>query len=74
MDVLRKFNNDVATKDEFKAFVMSVINQEALEKMYKGENVSHIKDAKELLDKAFVTLEKLYEPTVQAEEPTNHAR
>lgn len=71
---LKRFNDDQATKEEVRNFIYEVINQEALDKMYKGEDVSHIKDAKELIDKAFDTLEEMYAIKLPKETPTNEAK
>ncbi len=72
--ILRSFNGDVQTKEAFAQFVFDVINEEALEKMYRGLDVSHIKDAKELIEKAFDKLEDLYGLKHKQKEPTNQAK
>lgn len=60
MDLLRAFTGDVNTKEALKDFIFDVINREALLKMYAKEDVTHIADAKELIDKAFEELDEVY--------------
>lgn len=59
-EILRQFNGDLRTKEAFHAFVVDAINEDAIERMYRGEDVSHIKDAKDLIDKAFSKLDIIY--------------
>lgn len=60
MDLLRVFNGDFNTKEALREFIIDCINQEAVERLYKREDVSHIVDAKELIDIAFDNLEQIY--------------
>jgi hypothetical protein len=73
MDNLRAFNGDIATKEDLTAFITSYIEKTAIERMYNGEDVSHIKDAKELLDGAFLALEEKYAPPRAVRPLVNHA-
>lgn len=73
-DILRRFNGDISTKEALIDFLMEVINDEALEKMYKGDDVSHIKDAKNLIDKAFQQLDIIYGITIQQTKNSNQAK
>lgn len=73
-DILRRFNGDLNTKEALVNFIIEVINDEALEKMYKGESVAHIKDAKNLIDKAFQQLDILYGINIQQTKNTNQAK
>lgn len=70
--LLERFNGDHHTKEALIEYIHTHINTSALERMYKGEDVSHIKDAKELIDGAFEALEEEYsikaKPHVQANE------
>jgi hypothetical protein len=74
MDTLRRFQGDTATREALVEFIMASIEREALHRMYAGEDVSHIKDAKALLDKAFEELDNLYEVKQRPHEPTNEAK
>lgn len=58
MDILQRFNADKHLKDALIAYIHDVIDDEALKRMYAGEDVSHIKDARDLIDKAFSDLEE----------------
>jgi len=73
-ELLRQFNGDFNTKEALKAFIIDVINQEAIEKMYKREDVSHIADATELIEKAFDKLETTYGIQTKQTLPINQAR
>lgn len=74
MDRLRQLNGDVETKNQLLTFIHEHINSTALEKMYKGEDVSHVKDAKELIDGAFRELEEIYGIKIKPNAPTNEAK
>lgn len=74
MDRLRQFNGDVETKNQLLDFIYEHINSTALERMYKGEDVSHIKDAKELIEGAFRELEETYSIKIKPNAPTNEAK
>jgi len=73
-NLLDVFNGDRNTKEALKEFMLSVIEQEALGRMFKGEDVSHIKDAKLLLDKTFQELENAFTIKQKSRETTNQAR
>ncbi len=72
--LLIRFNGDVHTKEAFKEFLIAFINQEALEKMYKREDVSHIADAKDLVDRAFEQLAIDYAIPDKERENTNTSK
>ena len=59
-EILRQFNGDKNTKEAFKTFMLSVIDQMALDKVYKGDHVGGFKDAKEILEETFNQLEIVY--------------
>lgn len=73
-DLLRQFNGDISTKEQLIDFIHEHINSTAIEKMYKGDSVAHIKDAKELIDGAFDLLEEMYGIKVKQDAPTNQAK
>ncbi len=60
MNPLQHFNGDVATKEALLAFIIQHINNTALDRMYEGVSVEHIKDAKELIEGAFDKLDSVY--------------
>ena len=74
MDLLRQFNGDITLKEEVLQFIHAHINTTALERMYKGDDVSHIKDAKELIDGAFDSLQEIYGIKIKENVATNEAR
>lgn len=74
MDILRRFNGDEQTKQALQEFIHAVINDEALDMMYKKMDVSHIADAKTLIDKAFEQLNTQYGIKEQPAANTNQAR
>lgn len=71
---LRQFNGDKNTKQELLEFIHEHINTVALERMYKGEDVSHIKDAKELIDSSFDALEDVYGIKLEPKPHVNHSK
>lgn len=60
MDILQRFNSDKHLRDALLEYVHNVIDQEGLAKIYSGEDVSHVKEARELIDKAFNDLQEQY--------------
>jgi hypothetical protein len=73
-NLLRQFNGDVHTKEALQSFIDEVIATEALDRLYKGEDVSHIKDAHALIDKAFEVLNDQYGIKTKTSEGDNEAR
>lgn len=71
---LQSFNADTRTKEELLDFIHEFIARKALERMYRKEDVSHIADAKDLIDGAFEELSNIYEPKPKTKEPTNDSR
>jgi len=68
MDPLESFYNDDVTKNALLQHLYSEIDQEALTRLYEGKDVSHIRDAKALIDRAFTKLADIYS------KPKNHGR
>ncbi len=73
-ETLRQFNGDVNTKEMVRAFMLDFIDKTALERMYKGEDVSHIKDAVKLIDGAFDELNHIYGIKTKPQPITNQAK
>lgn len=73
-NLLRQFNSDYNTKVALLSFIREFIDKEALDKMYKKEDVSHIADANKLIIDAFEHLETLYGIKQQPKETTNQSR
>ena len=74
MDKLRHFNGDVELKNQLLNFIHEYINTTALERMYRKEDVTHIGDAKELIDGAFDLLQETYKVSIKQDAPTLQAR
>lgn len=74
MDNLKRFQGDTTTKELLVEFIMASIEREALKRMYAGHDVSHIQDAKLLLDKAFEELDELYSVPTKPDEYINQAK
>jgi len=72
MNQLRQFNGDVETKNQLITFIHDYIQSETIKRVYERGDVSHIADAKELIDGAFNLLEETYgvreRPPVQVNE------
>jgi len=74
MSLLQSFNGDFATKEALLEYIHAHINTTALERMYRKEDVSHIADAKELIDSAFNQLEEDFGIKVKQNAVTNEAK
>jgi hypothetical protein len=72
--ILQKFNGDTHTKEALIEFMSDTIDREALSRMYEGKDVSHIKDAKELLIKCFQDLEEEFKIKDKLKEVVNESR
>lgn len=73
-NILRQFNGDVGTKEAFKEFLITVIEDEVIKRVFEGKDVSHAKDAKELIDRAFEELDIKYGLRQETKKETNQAR
>lgn len=73
-NLLLRFNGDEHTKEALKTYITNFIALEGLNRMYDRKDVSHIADAKELIDKAFEQLEYEFGISIQEKEVTNEAR
>lgn len=60
MDRLQQFYLDEATRDDVKNFMMNVLEEVAVERVFGGKNVVGILEAKELIEKSFSKLEEIY--------------
>lgn len=57
MDLIRRFNDDKATKNAVQQYFTDFIAEEGVRLMFERKDTTHIADAKELLDKAFMQIE-----------------
>lgn len=74
MERVRKFNGDKATKEDLKEYFIQVIQMEAVERLFNGKDVSHIKDAKDLIDKCFDQMDLDFKVQQDNATHTNKAR
>lgn len=74
MDILRQFYGDVHTREAFQAFMTEYVAAQGVKLMFERKDVSHIADAKMLIDGAFEELSILYSINEQSPETTNQAR
>lgn len=73
--ILQRFNGDTHTKEALIEYIHSVIDDEALERVYKKLDVSTVADARKLIDLAFEKLEDEFAIKQPKPEPTiNHAK
>lgn len=74
MDVLRRFNDDIATKEAVKQFFIDCISDEAVRRIFDRKDVSHIADAKDLIEKTFEQLSIVYGVQKNQREQINEAK
>lgn len=60
MQVLHQFYMNKVENEAVQAFMIECLSKIAVEKTFSGEDVSGIKDARELIDRMFDELEVLY--------------
>lgn len=73
-NILLQLNGDIGTKEAFKEFLITVIEDEIIKRVFEGKDVSHAKDAKELIDRAFDELDIKYGLRQETKKETNQAR
>lgn len=73
-NILRKFNGDKSTKEALQQYMTEVIAQEGVALMFSKKDVSHIADAKMLIDKAFEQLDIDYGIPNKQPKQSNQAR
>lgn len=70
---LNQFYNDEAIRESVFEFLLETVDLYALEQIYKGNDVSGIKNAKEIIQKAKKELQNRYEkkviPNIQVNKP-----
>lgn len=74
MNLLAQFNGDTHTKEALLDYIHEHINTTALLRMYEGSDVSHIKDAKALIDSSFDKLQEDFGIKVPPKPKVEHAR
>lgn len=61
MNLLSKFYADFQVKAEVKEYLIEYLKKMAIDKAFKGEDTTGIKEAKKVIDSAFRDLDRLYE-------------
>lgn len=73
-NLLRKFNGEKTTKEALQQYFTDIIASEGVTLMFSKKDVSHIADAKMLIDRAFEQLETDYGIPQKQPDNTNPAR
>ena len=60
--------------NELKEYFIKTLEKHAIEKVFAKENVSAVAEAKEVIDKAFESIELQFMPKSEKKEPLNEAR
>ena len=60
MDLLNQFQNDEHRREAVLEFLLKQMDTMVLEKVYLGEDVKGIADAREAIKRAFIELQELY--------------
>lgn len=74
MDYLREFNFNTNAKEALIEFITAYIANEGVNRMFRGENVEHIGEAKRLIDDAFQALNDKYAIPTKEKDNINPAR
>lgn len=74
MELIRRFNDDKATKEALQEYLKAFIAETAVIMMYERKDTSHIADAYDLINKAFDQINIDYGIQQKPIEQTNNAR
>lgn len=74
MELIRRFNDDKATKEALQEYLKAFIAETAVTMMYERKDTSHIADAHDLINKAFDQINIDYGVQQKPIEQTNEAR
>jgi len=64
MDQLQLFYLNTGERESFKAFLIGVLEERAVEKVFSKQATAGIYEARKVIDEAFQTLEEMYAPKV----------
>lgn len=62
MELLQQFYNNKALRLEVEKFLQDTVRQNALDKLFKGQDATAAAEAKKVVDKAFSSLREMFEP------------
>jgi hypothetical protein len=65
MDLLKIFYDNELEREAVRDFILSTLNEFALEELFKGNNAIPVAKAKKVVDMAFVRLTELYKPKIK---------
>ena len=69
---LKAFFHDKQARDEWNAFVSTVMDEEALKLVYAGKETAAIKEARAIINRSFKKLDELFTPK-KKREPKNRS-
>ena len=72
-NLLGQFYNDEHTREAVKDFLVSNLEDMAIERVFSKKDISGIADAKDVIEKAFIKLSEIYSP-VEKTKVENNAR
>lgn len=62
MSALKQFFEDKQAQKEWSEFIMATLNEEALDRVYKGKDTAALAEARNIIAKSFKKLAELYTP------------
>lgn len=68
---LQQFYLDEPMREDVKAFMIALLEEETVRRVFSGKSTVGILEAKELVDKSFSKLEELYKPKKKEVPDTN---
>lgn len=71
---LKDFYLNEVMRNDVQTYLLDFLKVHTIEKAFNGESTEHIKDAKEVLDKAFENLEVLFASKSTGKDVKNEAR
>lgn len=69
---LKAFFDDKAAQLAWAEFILEEMNTEALRRVYNGEDTKALKEARDIIDKSFKSLNELFTPK-KKEKPSDRA-
>jgi inorganic pyrophosphatase len=60
MDLLKRFNADVHTKDELKKWFNTYLENEVVDRVFSGKDIVGYKEARKIIEDAFDSLNNIY--------------
>jgi hypothetical protein len=70
LQILKAFFEDKAAQLAWSEFILNELNEEALRRVYKGQDTTAIKEAHDIVSKSFKKLNELFTPQKKREPRT----